>query len=133
MRAENLDIATLPGLPANGTLRRTASRDRRGVGRSCRAREGHGDGDDRFVHGRVERPAVHAHEPAPLQYADERLTIEGLEVEASGSMLTVKGELPLTDRAGEGELDRRSPRQPRDADPVPSARYTGRRRRASSR
>ena len=35
---------------------------------------------------------------------NERLTIEGLEVEASGSMLTVKGELPLTDRAGEGEL-----------------------------
>ena len=41
---------------------------------------------------------------APLQYADERLTIEGLEVDASGSTLTVKGELPLTDRAGEGEL-----------------------------
>jgi hypothetical protein len=42
--------------------------------------------------------------PSPVKYADERLAIERLEVEASGSVLTVTGALPLTDRAGEGEL-----------------------------
>jgi outer membrane protein insertion porin family len=43
--------------------------------------------------------------PSPIQYADERLTVEKLEVEASDASLTVTGELPLTDQAGEGSID----------------------------
>jgi len=43
--------------------------------------------------------------PSPIQYADERLAVEKLEVEASDASLTVTGELPLTDRAGEGAID----------------------------
>ncbi len=42
--------------------------------------------------------------PSVLEYAEERLAIERLEVEASGSVLTVSGELPLTDAAGKGEV-----------------------------
>ena len=42
--------------------------------------------------------------PSALEYAEERLAIERLEVEASGSVLTVTGELPLTDAAGKGEV-----------------------------
>jgi outer membrane protein assembly complex protein YaeT len=43
--------------------------------------------------------------PTPIQYADERLAVEKLEVMASDASLTVTGELPLTDQAGEGAID----------------------------
>jgi outer membrane protein assembly complex protein YaeT len=43
--------------------------------------------------------------PSPIQYADERLAVEKLEVEASDASLTVTGDLPLTDQAGEGAID----------------------------
>ena len=43
--------------------------------------------------------------PSPIQYADERLAVEKLEVEASDASLTLTGDLPLTDQAGEGAID----------------------------
>ena len=43
--------------------------------------------------------------PSPIQYADERLTVEKVEVAASDVSLTVTGELPLTDEAGTGAID----------------------------
>ncbi|HVQ16592.1 MAG TPA: hypothetical protein VMS40_23480, partial [Vicinamibacterales bacterium] len=43
--------------------------------------------------------------PSPIQYADERLAVEKLEVMASDASLTVTGNLPLTDQAGEGAID----------------------------
>ena len=59
----------------------------------------------RVVRRHLERPPVHRHEPGPIRYADERLAVEKLEVEASDSSFTVTGDLPLTDRAGEGAID----------------------------
>ncbi|HEU4694092.1 MAG TPA: translocation/assembly module TamB domain-containing protein [Vicinamibacterales bacterium] len=43
--------------------------------------------------------------PSPIQYADERLTVEKVEVAANDVSLTVTGELPLTDEAGTGAID----------------------------
>ena len=43
--------------------------------------------------------------PRELQYENERLEIERLEVTARESSLSVKGELPLTAAAGSGDLD----------------------------
>ena len=42
--------------------------------------------------------------PSRLQYANERLDIERLELAAGDSSLVVSGALPLTDRAGRGEI-----------------------------
>jgi outer membrane protein assembly factor BamA/autotransporter translocation and assembly factor TamB len=43
--------------------------------------------------------------PSPIRYADERLTVEKVEVAANDVSLTVTGELPLTDDAGAGAID----------------------------
>ena len=43
--------------------------------------------------------------PSPVQYADERLTVDKLEVMASDASLTVTGNLPLTDEAPPGAID----------------------------
>jgi outer membrane protein assembly complex protein YaeT len=42
--------------------------------------------------------------PSPVQYADKRLTVDKLQVNAEGASLTVGGQLPLTDQAGEGDI-----------------------------
>jgi outer membrane protein assembly complex protein YaeT len=42
---------------------------------------------------------------SPLRYANERLTVEKLDVAAGDVSLTLSGELPLTDEAGTGEID----------------------------
>jgi len=42
--------------------------------------------------------------PSPIQYADKRLTIDKLKVSAEGATLTVGGQLPLTDEAGQGDI-----------------------------
>ena len=42
--------------------------------------------------------------PSPVQYADQRLTVDKLQVSAEGTSLTVGGQLPLTDQAGEGDI-----------------------------
>ena len=42
--------------------------------------------------------------PSPVQYAEKRLTIDKLQVSAEGASLTVGGQLPLTDEAGQGDL-----------------------------
>jgi outer membrane protein insertion porin family len=43
--------------------------------------------------------------PSPIRYAEERLTLEKVEVTASDTSLIVTGDLPLTDEAGTGEID----------------------------
>jgi len=43
--------------------------------------------------------------PSPIQYADERLTVDKVEVVASDASLTVTGDLPLTEEAAPGEID----------------------------
>jgi outer membrane protein assembly factor BamA/autotransporter translocation and assembly factor TamB len=104
VRAENLDIATLPGLPANGTYEGQLRATVEASGDLVAPEKGMATATiESFMGGWNGRP-IAIMSSAPLQYANERLAIDGLEVDASGSTLTVKGELPLTDRAGEGEL-----------------------------
>ncbi|HZM59425.1 MAG TPA: translocation/assembly module TamB domain-containing protein [Vicinamibacterales bacterium] len=43
--------------------------------------------------------------PSPIQYADKRVTVDKLQVSAEGAALTIGGQLPLTDQAGDGEID----------------------------
>lgn len=104
VRAENLDIATLPGLPASGTYEGQLRATVEATGDLVAPEKGMATATiDSFMGAWNGRPFT-VMSAAPLHYADERLRIESLQVEASGSTLTVKGELPLTDRAGEGEL-----------------------------
>jgi outer membrane protein assembly complex protein YaeT len=42
--------------------------------------------------------------PSPVKYADKRLTVDKLQVSAESASLTVGGQLPLTDQAGEGDI-----------------------------
>ena len=104
VRAENLDVATLPGLPANGTYEGQLRATVEASGDLVAPEKGTATATIESLMGALNGRPFTIMSSAPLQYADERLTIEGLEVDASGSTLTVKGELPLTDRAGEGEL-----------------------------
>ena len=104
VRAENLDIATLPGLPASGTHEGQLRATVEASGDLVEPEKGTATATIESFMGAWNGRPFTIMSPAPLQYANERLAIESLEVEASGSMLTVKGELPLTDRAGEGEL-----------------------------
>ncbi|HKH71637.1 MAG TPA: translocation/assembly module TamB domain-containing protein, partial [Vicinamibacterales bacterium] len=104
VRADNLDIATLPGLPANGTYEGQLRATVEASGDLVAPEKGMATATIESFMGAWNGRPITIMSAAPLQYANERLTIEDLEVEASGSMLTVKGELPLTDRAGKGEL-----------------------------
>jgi outer membrane protein assembly factor BamA/autotransporter translocation and assembly factor TamB len=102
--ADDLDIATLPGLPERGTYEGQLRATVEAAGDLVAPEQGMATATiEPFAGSWNGRPFTVA-SPAPLRYAEERLRIEGLEVEASGSTLRVKGELPLTDRAGEGEL-----------------------------
>jgi len=104
VRVENLDIATLPGLPMNGMYEGQLRATVEATGDLVAPEKGMATATIESFEGSWNGRPLAVKSPSPLQYADERLRIEGLEVEASGSTLTVKGELPLTDRAGEGEL-----------------------------
>ena len=42
---------------------------------------------------------------SPVQYADERLTVEKLDIAAGDASVTLTGELPLTDKAGMGAIE----------------------------
>jgi outer membrane protein assembly factor BamA/autotransporter translocation and assembly factor TamB len=102
--ADNLDIATLPGLPANGNYEGQLRATVEATGDLVAPEKGMATATiDSFAGSWNGRPFT-VKSSAPLRYADERLTIESVDVEASGSMLTLKGELPLTDRAGDGEM-----------------------------
>ena len=104
VRAENLDLATLPGLPENGRYRVSFARPSRRQAISVEPAKGMATATIDSFAGSWNGQPFSVKSPSPLHYADERLAIERLEVEASGSVLTVTGELPLTDRAGDGEL-----------------------------
>lgn len=104
VRADNLDIATLPGMPAGGAYEGQLRATVEASGDLVAPVKGMATATIESFMGSWNGRPVTVMSAAPLRYADERLTIEGLDVEASGSTLSVKGELPLTDRAGEGEL-----------------------------
>ena len=104
VRAENLDIATLPGLPANGRYEGQLRATVEASGDLVEPSKGMAKATIESFAGSWNGRPFSVKSPSALEYADERLAIERLEVEASGSVLTVTGELPLTDRAGEGEV-----------------------------
>jgi outer membrane protein assembly factor BamA/autotransporter translocation and assembly factor TamB len=104
VRADNLDITTLPGLPERGTYEGQLRATVEASGDLVAPEKGMATATIESFAGAWNGRPFTVKSPAPLRYADERLAIERFEVEASGSVLTVKGELPLTDRAGEGEL-----------------------------
>jgi outer membrane protein assembly factor BamA/autotransporter translocation and assembly factor TamB len=111
LRAENLDLAALPIQPASGT-----TPDRSRLEGQLRATIDASGNLTEPVKGRATitldalegmwhgRPFT-VTSPSPLQYADERLTVEKVEVAANDVSLTVTGELPLTDQAGNGAID----------------------------
>jgi outer membrane protein assembly factor BamA/autotransporter translocation and assembly factor TamB len=105
VRAENLDIATVPGLPANASYEGQLSATVEATGDLVAPEKGKATATIESFMGAWNGRPFTIMSSAPLQYAGERLTIEGVQVEASGSTLAVKGELPLTDRAGQGQLD----------------------------
>jgi outer membrane protein assembly factor BamA/autotransporter translocation and assembly factor TamB len=103
VRADNLDIATLPGLPANGTYEGQLRATVEASGDLVAPEQGVATAKiESFTGSWNARPFEV--KPSTLEYADERLRIESLELDASGSTLTVKGELPLTERSGQGEI-----------------------------
>jgi outer membrane protein assembly factor BamA/autotransporter translocation and assembly factor TamB len=105
VRAENLDIATLPGLPENGRYEGQLRATVEASGDLVEPSKGTAMATIDSLAGSWNGRPFTVKSPSPVKYADERLAIESLEVEASGSVLTVTGALPLTDRAGEGELE----------------------------
>ena len=68
--------------------------------------------------------------PARLRYADERLAIERLQLVAHDSSLVISGDLPLTERAGQGQIVMEGRANLRDVGTVraPGHEYRGRRR-----
>ena len=103
VRADNLDIATLPGLPMNGKYEGQLRATVEASGDLVAPEKGMATAMiDAFAGSLNGRPFEV--KPSALHYADERLMIESLVVDASGSTLTVKGELPLTESAGQGEM-----------------------------
>jgi translocation and assembly module TamB len=110
VRAENLDLASLPigvttatdagAPPLAGQLRATIDAS----GDLVAPEKGKADATIESLSGTWYGRPFAVKGPSTVEYADERLDIEHLELEASGSTLTVTGALPLTDRAGEGEV-----------------------------
>ena len=104
VRAENLDIATLPGLPENGRYEGQLRATVEASGDLVEPSKGMATATIESFAGSWNGRPFSVKSPSVLEYAEDRLAIERLEVEASGSVLTVSGELPLTDAAGKGEV-----------------------------
>jgi outer membrane protein insertion porin family len=112
VRADNLDLAALPvqAPPApdamqlaglQGQLRATIDAS----GNLAEPEKGRATVTLESLEGNWNGRPFTVASPSPIQYADERLAVEKLEVTASDASLTVTGDLPLTDRAGDGAID----------------------------
>jgi outer membrane protein assembly complex protein YaeT len=120
VRAENLDLAALPVRlkPDTTTEKPDTTADPRmaiGLGGTLRATiDASGDLTDvEDAKATVTLDALDGTwygrpftvtSPSPVQYADKRVTIDKLQVSAEGASLTVGGQLPLTDQAGQGDV-----------------------------
>jgi len=116
VRAENLDLAALPvGPKPEPPSEADAPRMAVGLGGTLRASiDASGDLTDlENAKATVALDELDATwygrpfkvtSPSPVQYADKRLTVDKLQVNAEGASLTVGGQLPLTDQAGEGDI-----------------------------
>jgi outer membrane protein assembly complex protein YaeT len=112
VRADNLDLASLPVQPAarpdamqlaglQGQLRATVD----AAGNLAEPEKGKATVGLESLEGTWNGRPFSVSSPSPIQYADERLAVEKLDVMARDATLTVTGDLPLTDRAGEGAID----------------------------
>ena len=112
LRADSLDLAALPlqGVPENaasklagleGQLRATIDAS----GDLAEPAKGKATVALESFEGMWNGRPFMVTSPAPIQYADERLTVDRLEVVASDAALTVTGNLPLTDEADPGAID----------------------------
>ena len=109
LRAENLDLAALP-LPATtsekmsrlqGQLRATVEAS----GNLTEPEAGKASVALESLEGTWNGRPFSVTSPSPVLYANERLTVEKVEVTGRDASLTITGELPLTDEAGIGEID----------------------------
>jgi outer membrane protein assembly factor BamA/autotransporter translocation and assembly factor TamB len=112
LRAESLDLAALPLQAAP----ETASRKLSGLEGQLRAtidasgnlaepEKGQATVALESLEGMWNGRPFRVTSPSPIQYADERLTVDKVEVVASDASLTITGNLPLTDKAAPGEID----------------------------
>ena len=103
VRADNLDLAALPlenPQPITGQLRATVEAS----GDLAEPERGQATMALESFSGSWNGQPFSVTSPSDLRYADERLAIERLEVKSNESVLTLSGALPLTDRAGQGDL-----------------------------
>jgi outer membrane protein assembly complex protein YaeT len=112
VRADNLDLAALPVQPSpeseamqlsglQGQLRATIDAS----GNLTEPEKGKATVALESLEGTWNGRPFTVTSPSPIQYADERLAVQTLEVTASDVSLTVTGDLPLTDQAREGAID----------------------------
>jgi len=116
VRAENLDLAALPvGPKPEPPSEPDAPRMAVGLGGTLRATiDASGNLTDLEnakatvaldeVDGTWYGRPIKVTSPSPVQYADKRLTVDKLQVSAEGATLTVGGQLPVTEQAGEGAI-----------------------------
>jgi outer membrane protein insertion porin family len=108
LRADNLDLSALPLAPARpenmarlgGQLRATIDAS----GTLAEPEKGRATMALESLEGTWNGRPFTARAASPLQYANERLSIDTLEVTGGDTSLTVSGELPLTEEAGTGEI-----------------------------
>jgi autotransporter translocation and assembly factor TamB len=100
--ATDVDLAALPVAvePLTGTFRGTID----ATGPLAEPAQGQASATIERFEGSWNRQPFTVTSPSRLQYANERLDIEHLELAAGDSSLVVSGALPLTDRAGRGEI-----------------------------
>ena len=103
LRAENLSLAALP-LPLAATLEGQLRATVDAAGNLAEPARGQATINIGALAGSLDGEPFSVTTPARLRYADERLAVERLQFVARDSSLVVSGELPLTDRAGQGQI-----------------------------
>ena len=103
LRAKDLDLASLPfdlQTPLTGQLRGTID----ATGDLADPARGEATASIDAFSGAWNDQPFSVTSPSRLRYAGERLDIERLQLSAGDSSAVIHGQLPLTDRAGAGEL-----------------------------
>ena len=103
VRANDLDLAKLPvdlQTPLTGQLRATVE----ATGDLADPTRGQATANISSFNGSWNQQPFSVTSPSRLRYANERLDVERLQLTARDSTLVVSGQLPLTERAGTGEI-----------------------------
>ncbi len=109
LRADSLDLAALPRQAAPETTSRGLEGQLRATidasGDLAEPEKGRATVSLESLEGMWNGRPFKVSSPSPIQYVDERLTVDRVEVVASDASLTLTGNLPLTDEAGAGDID----------------------------